>query len=154
MVKVMLPCKVWIVWRCRSRRELWTQTSCGVLRSWWKGVNHYTGEGHHCNKNWAKRIFPLENNPSEEGKFPCGYWSIYPATQTVFIHSSAQEKCSRIWTGTFYRSKKVNFLELSSTQIFQGNFPHSVFLKDISVKIPVFPREECSPWLILEKIIL
>jgi hypothetical protein len=25
-------------------------------------------------------------------------------------------------TGTFYRSKKVNFLELSSTQIFPGNF--------------------------------
>jgi hypothetical protein len=36
----------------------------------------------------------------------------------------------------FYWSKKVNFLELSLTQIFQGNFPHSVFLKDTSGKFP------------------
>jgi hypothetical protein len=85
----------------------------------------------HCNKKWAKRSFPLENNPSEKGKFPCGYWNIYPATHTVFTHSSVREKCSRIWTGTFYRSKKVNFLELSLRQTFPGNFPHSVFLKDI-----------------------
>ncbi len=90
----------------------------------------------HCNKKWAKRSFPLENNPSEEGKSPCGYWNICPATHTVIIHSSVREKCSRIWTGTYYRSKKVNFLELSLTQIFQGNFPHSVFLKDISGKFP------------------
>ncbi len=56
-----------------------------------------------------------------------------------------REKCSRIWTGTFYLSKKVNFLELSLTQIFSGNVPHSVFLKDIFRKIPAFPREECFP---------
>jgi hypothetical protein len=37
---------------------------------------------------------------------------------------------------------------------FFGNFPHSVFLKDIFWKIPAFPREECSPWLILEKLTL
>ncbi len=108
----------------------------------------------HCNKKWAKRSFPLENNPSEEGKFPCGCWNIYPATHTVFIHYSVREKCSRMWTGTFYQSKKVKFLELSLTQIFSGNFPHSVFLKDIFRKIPAFPREECSPWLILEKLTL
>jgi hypothetical protein len=71
-----------------------------------------------------------------------------------FIHSSVREKCSHIWTGTSYRVKKVNFLELSLTQIFSGNFPHSVFLKDIFRKIPAFPREECSPWLILEKLTL
>ncbi len=71
-----------------------------------------------------------------------------------FIHPSVREKWSRIWTGTFYRSKKVSFLELSLTQIFSGNFPHSVFLKDIFRKIPAFQREECSPWLILEKLTL
>jgi hypothetical protein len=35
----------------------------------------------------------------------------------------------------FYRSKKVNILELSLTQIVLGNFPHSVFLKDIFRKM-------------------
>jgi hypothetical protein len=107
----------------------------------------------HCNKKGAKRSFPLENNPSEEGKFPCGCWNIFPATHTVFIHYSVREKCSRIWMGTCYRSKKVNFLQLSLTQIFWGNFPISVFLKDIFRKIPAFPREECSPWLLVEKLI-
>jgi hypothetical protein len=65
-----------------------------------------------------------------------GTFMIYPATHTVFIHSSVREKCSRIRAGTFCRSKKVNFLELSFAQIFPGNFPHSVFLKDISGKFP------------------
>ncbi len=83
----------------------------------------------HCNKKWAKRSFPLENNPPEEGKFPCGYWNIFPVTHTVFIHSSVREKCSRLWTGTFYRSKKVNFLELSFLKIFLENF-----------RIPCFSR--------------
>ncbi len=90
----------------------------------------------HCNKKWAKRSFPLENNPPEEGKFPCGYWNIFPVTHTVFIHSSVREKCSRLWTGTFYRPKKVNFLELSFLTDISGKFPHSVFLKDISGKFP------------------
>jgi hypothetical protein len=40
-----------LLWRCRSRRETWTQTSYGILRSWWKGVNHYTGEGHQFSWN-------------------------------------------------------------------------------------------------------
>ncbi len=90
----------------------------------------------HCNKKWAKRSFPLENNPPEEGKFPCGYWNIFPGTHTVFIHSSGLEKCSRLWTRTFYWSKKVNFLELSFLTDISGKFPHSVFLKDISRKFP------------------
>ncbi len=90
----------------------------------------------HCNKKWAKRSFPLENYPSEEGKFPCGYWNIFPVTHRVFIHSSVREKCSRLWTGTFYRSKKVNFLELSFLTDISGKFPQSVFLKDISGKFP------------------
>ncbi len=83
-----------------------------------------------------KRSFPLENNPPEEGKFPCGYWNIFPVTHTVFIHSSVWEKYSRLWTGTFYRSKKVNFLELSFLTDISGKFPHSVFLNDISGKFP------------------
>ncbi len=90
----------------------------------------------HCNKKWAKRSFPLENNRSEEGKFPCGYWNIYPASHTVFIHSSVREKCSRLWTGTFNRSKKGNFLELSFLTDISGKFLHSLFLKDISGKFP------------------
>ncbi len=114
---------------------------------------------YHCNKKWAKRSFPLENNRSKEGKFPCGYWNIYPATHTVFIHSSVWEKCSRLWTGKFYRSKKGNFLELSFLTDISGKFLHSLFLKDISRKIPAFPQEECSrhlppPWLILKKLTL
>jgi hypothetical protein len=56
-----------------------------------------------------------------------------------------REKCSSIWTETFYRSKKVNILELSLTQIVPGNFPNSVFLKDIFRKIPAFPRENVLP---------
>jgi hypothetical protein len=39
-------------------------------------------------------------------------------------------------TGTFYRSKKVNFLELYFLTDISGKFPHSVFLKDISGKFP------------------
>ncbi len=35
-----------LLWRCSSGRENWTRTSGRALRSWWKGVNHYTGEGH------------------------------------------------------------------------------------------------------------
>jgi hypothetical protein len=58
----------------------------------------------------------------------------FPVTHTVFIHSSVREKSSRRWTGTFYRSKKVNFLELSFLKDISGKFPHSVFLKDISGK--------------------
>ena len=38
--------------------------------------------------------------------------------------------------GAFYRSKKVNFLELSFLTDISGKFPHSVFLKDISGKFP------------------
>ena len=113
----------------------------------------------HCDKKWAKRSFPLENNLPEEGKFPCGYWNIYPFTHTVFIHSSVREKCSRPWAGTFYRSKKGKlpgvdfshryFRKIPAFRISQGNFR----------KIPAFPREECSrcplpPWLILEKLTL
>ncbi len=43
-------------------RETWTQTSCRVLRSWWKGVNHYTGEGHQftCNLGWELRLHPSQ----------------------------------------------------------------------------------------------
>jgi len=113
----------------------------------------------HCDKKWAKRSFPLENNLPEEGKFPCGYWNIYPFTHTVFIHSSVREKCSRPWAGTFYRSKKGKlpgvdfshryFRKIPAFRISQGHFR----------KIPAFPREECSrcplpPWLILEKLTL
>ncbi len=105
--------------------------SSGTLIGWKFGQTTYVcpsmgpnvgmdGAWLHCNKKWAKRSFPLENNPSEEGKFPCWYWNICPATHTVIIHSSVREKCSRIWTGTFYWSNKVNFLELSLTQIFSG----------------------------------
>jgi hypothetical protein len=108
-------------------------------------LTYVTSGSIHCNKKWAKRSFPLENNPTEEGKFPCGCWNIYPATHTVFIHYSVREKCSRIWTGTFYRSKKVNFLDLSLTEIFSGNLPHSVFLNDIFRKIPAFPRKNVFP---------
>jgi hypothetical protein len=53
-----------------------------------------------------------------------------------FIHSSVPEKCSRLLTGTFYRSKKVNFLELSFPTDISGKFLHSVFLRDISGKFP------------------
>jgi hypothetical protein len=42
--------------------------------------------------------------------------------QVIPIHSSVREKCSLIWTGAFYWSKKVNILELSLTQIVPGNF--------------------------------
>ena len=113
----------------------------------------------HCDKKWAKRSFPLENNLPEEGKFPCGYWNIYPFTHTVFIHSSVREKCSRPWAGTFYRSKKGKlpgvdfshryFRKIPAFRISQGHFR----------KIPAFLREECSrspppPRLILEKLTL
>ncbi len=92
--------------------------------------------GLHCNKKGVKRSSHLENNPLEEGKFPCGYWNIFPGTHTVFIPSSVREKCSRLWMGTFYLSKKVNFLELSFLTAISGKFPDSVFLKDISGKFP------------------
>jgi hypothetical protein len=42
--------------------------------------------------------------------------------------------------GTFYQSKKVNFLELSFLTDISGKFPHSAFLKEI----PAFPQEESS----------
>ncbi len=101
----------------------------------------------------------MENNPSEEGKFSFWYWNIYPATHTVFVNSPVQEKCSFVWTGTFYRSKKAMLIPLPGivvlfSQIFPENSRISSFLKDISGK---FTREECSgrpppPWLILEKL--
>ncbi len=47
-----------------------------------------------------------------------------------------REKCSHLWTGTFYLFKKVNFLELSFLTAISGKFPHTVFLKDISGKFP------------------
>jgi hypothetical protein len=47
-----------------------------------------------------------------------------------------REKYSRLWKGTFYRSKKVNFLELSFLTDISGKFPHFVFLKEISGKFP------------------
>ncbi len=46
-------------------RETWTQTPCRVLRSWRKGVNHYTGEGHPftCNLGWELRLHPSHTPP-------------------------------------------------------------------------------------------
>jgi hypothetical protein len=41
-----------------------------------------------------------------------------------------------VGTGTFFLSKKVNFLELSILTDISGKFPHSAFLKDISGKFP------------------
>ncbi len=75
----------------------------------------------HCNKKWAKRSFPLENNRSEEGKFPCRYWNIYPATHTVFIHSSVREKCSRLWTGNFTGLIRETSWNCLFSQIFPEN---------------------------------
>jgi hypothetical protein len=78
---------------------------------------------------WKITLQKRENSHVDAGTF------IPPLTRFLSI-ISVREKCSRIWTGTFYRSKKVNFLELSLTQIFSGNFPHSVFLKELSGKFP------------------
>ncbi len=64
---------------------------------------------------------------------------------TWFSYILLCKKCSRIWTGTFYRSKKVNILELSLTQIVLGNFPHSGFLKDIFWKMPAFQGKNFLP---------
>ncbi len=47
-------------------RETWTQTSCRALRSWWKGVNHYTGEGHQLTCNLGSE---LRLHPSQSGIF-------------------------------------------------------------------------------------
>ncbi len=101
-----------------------------------KRLKSQSNETLHCNKKWAKRSFPLENIYPEEGKFPCGYWNIFPVTHTVFIYSSVREKCSRLWAGTFYWSKKVNFLQLSFHTDISRKFQHSVFLKNISGKFP------------------
>jgi hypothetical protein len=71
----------------------------------------------------------------------------------VLVYSPVWEKYSRLWMGTFYQSKKVNFLELSFLTDISGKLPHSAFLKEI----PAFPQEESSrrpppSWLILEKL--
>ncbi len=113
-------------------RETWDVAAAKFCQGVWLPSQEFI----HFNKKWAKRSFPLENNPSEEWKFPCGYWNIYPFTHTVFIHSSVRENCSRPWRGTFYRSKKGNFLELTFLTDISGKFPHSVFLQDISGKFP------------------
>ncbi len=54
-----------VLWRCCSGREIWTQTSGRVLRSGWKGVNHYTGEGHlfTYNLGWELRLHPSHTSP-------------------------------------------------------------------------------------------
>ena len=149
--------------RPRSSGMKWSDNKTSVEWRCYLFLSEVTGTTSwstmHCNKKWAKRSFPLENNLPEEGKFPCGYWNIYPFTHTVFIHSSVREKCSRPWAGTFYRSKKGKlpgvdfshryFRKIPAFRISQGHFR----------KIPAFPREECSrrplpPWLILEKLTL
>ncbi len=49
-------------------RETWTQTSCRVLRSWCKDVNHYTGEGHQFTENlvWELTLHPSHTSPPTE----------------------------------------------------------------------------------------
>jgi hypothetical protein len=103
-------------------------TGCSVrvcMASW----HPYCKNLLHCNKKWTKRSFPLENYPSEEGKFPCGCWNIYPATHTVFIHSSCRKSVP-----VYGRRHFTGLRRLTS-----WNCPQHRYFREIS-RIPCFSR--------------
>ncbi len=76
-------------WRCRSRRETWTQTSYGVLRSWWKDVNHYTGEGQQFSWNLG---WELTLHPSQYPLFFYFLWLLLALTQILGLQQFVSNK--------------------------------------------------------------